>query len=129
MLVVGLSLAFLIGVVAIAASAANVQDLLYNRLGKLDVALALPVIGATTLLWSANLTATALFAVSWNWLLQGDQFGSDSACVARCRIPRKIPALASSLPARGRCRAPCSNQFQFTVNSAVGVHSKQCCWC
>jgi len=72
MLVVGLSLAFLIGVVAIAASAANVQDLLYNRLGKLDVALALPVIGATTLLWSANLTATALFAVSWNWLLQGD---------------------------------------------------------
>jgi len=61
MLVVGLSLAFLIGVVAIAASAANVQDLLYNRLGKLNVALALPVIGAL-------LTVAALVAAVWQWL-------------------------------------------------------------
>jgi hypothetical protein len=43
---VGMSLAFLAGVGAIAASAANVQDLLYNRLGKLQVALALPLLGA-----------------------------------------------------------------------------------
>jgi hypothetical protein len=43
---VGLSLAFLIGVGAIAASAANIQDILYNRLGKLELALAFPVIGA-----------------------------------------------------------------------------------
>jgi CubicO group peptidase (beta-lactamase class C family) len=61
MLVVGLSLAFLIGVVAIAASAANVQDLLYNRLGKLNVALSLPVIGAL-------LTIAALVAAVWQWL-------------------------------------------------------------
>jgi hypothetical protein len=61
LLVLGLSLAFIIGVVAIAASAANVQDLLYNRLGKLNVALALPVIGAL-------LTVAAIVAAVWQWL-------------------------------------------------------------
>ena len=60
-LIVGLSLAFLIGVGVIAASIANVQDLLYNRLGKLEVALALPVIGAV-------LTLLALAAAVWQWL-------------------------------------------------------------
>ena len=44
--VVGLSLAFLLGVVGVAASAANIQDLLYDRLGKIKLALTLPVIGA-----------------------------------------------------------------------------------
>jgi CubicO group peptidase (beta-lactamase class C family) len=43
---VGMSVAFLAGAGAIAASAAKVEDLLYNRLGKLELALALPVIGA-----------------------------------------------------------------------------------
>ena len=43
---VGMSLAFLIGVGMIAAAAADVHDLLYNRLGKLEIALAFPVIGA-----------------------------------------------------------------------------------
>ena len=45
----------------IAASISNVQDLLYNRLGKLEVALALPVIGAI-------LTLLALAAAVWQWL-------------------------------------------------------------
>jgi CubicO group peptidase (beta-lactamase class C family) len=61
MLVVGLSLAFLIGVAAIAGSVANVQDLLYNRVGKLEIALALPVIGAV-------LTLLALAVAVWQWL-------------------------------------------------------------
>jgi CubicO group peptidase (beta-lactamase class C family) len=60
-LVVGLSLAFLIGAAAIAGSIAGVQDLLYNRLGKLEFALALPVIGAL-------LTLLALAAAVWQWL-------------------------------------------------------------
>ena len=58
--VVGLSLAFLAGAGAIAASAAKVEDLLYNRLGKLEVALALPVIGAL-------LTVGALVAAVRQW--------------------------------------------------------------
>jgi CubicO group peptidase (beta-lactamase class C family) len=45
-LVVGLSVAFLAGVGAIVAVASNIQDVLYDRLGKLELALALPVIGA-----------------------------------------------------------------------------------
>ena len=61
MLVVGLSLAFLIGAAAIGGSIASVQDLLYNRLGKLQFALALPVIGAV-------LTLVALAAAVWQWL-------------------------------------------------------------
>jgi hypothetical protein len=59
-LVVGLSLAFLLGVAAIAASIADIQDILYNKLGKLDAALALPVIGAL-------LTAAALVAALQQW--------------------------------------------------------------
>ena len=59
-LVVGLSVAFLAGVGAIAASAANIQDVLYNRLGKLEAALALPVIGAL-------LTVGALVAAVRQW--------------------------------------------------------------
>jgi CubicO group peptidase (beta-lactamase class C family) len=59
-LVVGLSLAFLLGVAAIAASIADIQDILYNKLGKLDAALALPVIGAL-------LTAAALVAAVQQW--------------------------------------------------------------
>jgi hypothetical protein len=61
MLVVGLSLAWLIGVAAIAGSVANVQDLLYNRVGKLEIALALPVIGAV-------LTLLAIAVAVWQWL-------------------------------------------------------------
>jgi hypothetical protein len=61
MFVVGLSLAFLIGAGAIAGSVASVQDLLYNRLGKLEIALALPVIGAV-------LTLVAVAAAVWQWL-------------------------------------------------------------
>ena len=58
--VVGLSLAFLIGVGAIAATAVNFEDLLYNRLGKLKLALALPVIGAV-------LTIVAVVAAVRQW--------------------------------------------------------------
>jgi hypothetical protein len=60
-LIVGLSLAFLIGAAAIGGSIASVQDLLYNRLGKLQFALVLPVIGAV-------LTLLALAAAVWQWL-------------------------------------------------------------
>jgi len=59
-LVVGLSVAFLAGAGAIAASAANIQDILYNRLGKFDAALALPVIGAL-------LTVGAIVAAVRQW--------------------------------------------------------------
>ena len=59
-LVVGLSVAFLAGAGAIAASAAGIQDILYNRLGKLELALALPVIGAL-------LTLAALVAAVRHW--------------------------------------------------------------
>ena len=121
MLVVGLSLAFLIGVVAIAASAANVQDLLYNRLGKLDVALALPVIGATTLLWSANLTATALFAVSWNWLLQGDINSGRIGLRRAMSDPAKDPCACQLIA--------CPRPLPCTLQQPVPVHSKQRCWC
>ena len=58
--VVGLSLAFLVGVGAIAATAVNFEDLLYNRLGKLKLALALPVIGAV-------LTIVAVVAAVRQW--------------------------------------------------------------
>ena len=60
-LVVGLSTAFLLGAVGIAASAADVQSLLYNNLGKIKLALALPVIGAL-------LTVAALVAAVWQWM-------------------------------------------------------------
>jgi CubicO group peptidase (beta-lactamase class C family) len=59
-LVVGLSVAFLAGVGAIAAAASDIQSILYNRLGKLDWALALPVIGAL-------LTLAALVAAVRQW--------------------------------------------------------------
>ena len=57
---VGASVAFLAGAGAIAASAADIQDILYNRLGKLEAALALPVIGAL-------LTLGALVAAVRQW--------------------------------------------------------------
>jgi CubicO group peptidase (beta-lactamase class C family) len=59
-LVVGLSLAFLLGAGALAASAAKVEDLLFGRLGKVKLALALPVIGAL-------LTVAALVAAVQLW--------------------------------------------------------------
>ena len=59
-LVVGLSLAFLLAVGAIAASAAKVEDLLFGRLGKVKLALALPVLGAL-------LTVAALVAAVQLW--------------------------------------------------------------
>ena len=58
--VVGMSLAFLIGLGLIAASAANVQDLLYNRLGKLKLGLTFPVIGAL-------LAVVALVVAIFQW--------------------------------------------------------------
>jgi CubicO group peptidase (beta-lactamase class C family) len=58
--VVGLSAAFLLGTGAILAAVSDVQNLLYNRLGKLDLALALPVIGAL-------LTVGALVSAVRQW--------------------------------------------------------------
>ena len=58
--IVGLSAAFLLGAVGIAASVANIEDLLYNRLTKLQVALGFPVLGAL-------LTLAALFAAYRQW--------------------------------------------------------------
>ena len=60
LLVVGLSVAFLLGAAGVAASAANLEDLFYNRLGKLKVALTLPMIGAL-------LTVAALVAAVRLW--------------------------------------------------------------
>jgi hypothetical protein len=45
-LVVSLSVAFLLGIAGIAASIADIQALLYDHLGKIKLALALPLIGA-----------------------------------------------------------------------------------
>ena len=59
--VVGLSIAFLLGVGGVVGSIADVQSLLYNHLGKLKLALSLPVIGAL-------LTLAALVAAVWQWL-------------------------------------------------------------
>src|SRR4030095_14906053 len=59
-LIIGLSLAFLLGVGGVAASVADVQDLLYNHLGKMKLALALPVIGAL-------LAVAALAAAVMQW--------------------------------------------------------------
>lgn len=60
MLIVGLSTAFLLGVVGVAASVAKIQDLLYDHLGKIKIALALPVLGAI-------LTVAALVAAVMQW--------------------------------------------------------------
>jgi hypothetical protein len=45
-LIVSLSVAFLLGIAGIAASIADIQALLYDHLGKIKLALALPLIGA-----------------------------------------------------------------------------------
>ena len=55
-LVVGLSVAFLLGVAGIAGSVADIQSLLYDHLGKIKAALALPVI-ATVLTLAALVSA------------------------------------------------------------------------
>jgi CubicO group peptidase (beta-lactamase class C family) len=60
LLIVGLSVAFLLGAAGVAASAASIEDLFYNRLGKLKVALTLPMIGAL-------LTVAALVAAVRLW--------------------------------------------------------------
>lgn len=60
MLIVGLSTAFLLGVVGVAASVAKIQDLLYDHLAKIKIALALPVLGAI-------LTVAALVAAVMQW--------------------------------------------------------------
>jgi len=57
---VSMSLAFLIGLGVVAASAANVQDLLYNRLGKLKLGLAFPMVGAL-------LAVAALVVAVFQW--------------------------------------------------------------
>ena len=57
---VGMSVAFLLGIAGLAASVAKIDDVLYNRLGKLQFALALPVIGAL-------LAVAALVAAVRQW--------------------------------------------------------------
>ena len=58
--IVGLSVAFLLGAIGLAMSVSKVDDLLYNRLTKLNIALALPVIGAI-------FTLSALIAAFQQW--------------------------------------------------------------
>ena len=57
---VGMSVAFLLGAGGLVASVAKIDDVLYNRLGKLEFALALPVIGAL-------LAVAALVAAVKQW--------------------------------------------------------------
>jgi CubicO group peptidase (beta-lactamase class C family) len=58
--VVGLSISFLLGVAGIAVSVSNIQDVLYGKLGKLYVALGIPVLGAI-------FTLAAIFAAVQQW--------------------------------------------------------------
>ncbi len=59
-LVVGLSIAFLLGLAGIAAAVSDIQSVLYGKLGKLEMALALPVIGGL-------LTVAALVVAVRQW--------------------------------------------------------------